>query len=76
MGEGSVMDTDTGVSQITDHPFNPGPNPWWERCWHPGCHLGAAAHAATAVYIGPDPALPYRCPNCVMTGKETCSHGR
>jgi hypothetical protein len=64
-----------GSAIISDHAFRVGPGaPWWDRCWYPGCHLSAAAHTTTEVAMGPDPALPYRCPDCVMTGVDPCPH--
>jgi hypothetical protein len=69
------METESNPGRVTDHAFRVGPGqPWWERCWHPGCHLGAAAHTETDIRLGPDPAQAYRCPNCVRLEVDPCPH--
>jgi hypothetical protein len=68
-------DGEAGVGVITDHAFRVARGaPWWDRCWHPGCHLSAAAHTETEIVLRSDPEPPYRCPDCVMTGIDSCPH--
>ena len=67
------MDVESNPATIDSHPFQP-ERAWWQPCRI--CGLGAAAHTTSAVALGPDWAMAYRCPNCVQTGKDPCPHGR
>lgn len=42
----------------------------WSRCTI--CHLSEAQHFTTLIEYAPE--APYRCPYCVNTGAETCTH--
>lgn len=63
-------DGEAGVGVITDHAFRA--SIWYGLCKE--CGLSAAAHTQTAMFLGPDPALPYRCPDCVMQNRDPCPH--
>lgn len=64
-------------SIINDHRFFPD-RAWFDRCV--ACGYAESAHAETSLPDSRFPdghdELPYRCPNCVTTGADTCEHAR
>lgn len=55
---------------VAEHEFAPPLGQPWERCAI--CHLSEAQHFTTLAKY--EPEASYRCPYCVNTGAETCTH--
>jgi hypothetical protein len=71
--DGQVAPDTSTASVVVDHAYVPKNEPW-SLCGHNGCNLSEAAHRDTTVeYKTPE---EYRCPDCVMTNKYGCEHGR